>query len=103
MVSPGDVGPATEADTDPLRDVLRRIVLPERPLSAPMLVMNGLSDQTVLPSWIAAAVHRSCDLGGVITHIEVPDVGHNDIASRDDVPQWIRDRFAALSDCPRPS
>ena len=97
-----DVGPTGVRDENDLRDALRRIALPQGPLSAPMFVVNGLNDDTVFPEWVSVAVKRSCRFGGVIQHDEVPSVGHNDLGSDELVLGWINDRFAgspAPSNC----
>jgi hypothetical protein len=94
LINTEDVGPTGVRDENDLHDALRRIALPQGPLSAPMLVVNGLSDDTVLPEWVSVAVKRSCRIGGVIEHIEVPGAGHNDLGSDELVLGWINDRFA---------
>lgn len=102
-VTPNDVRPNSRQNADALRDALRKMALPQRPLAAPMLVVNGLKDDSILPSSVSAAVARSCRLGGRIEHIEVPDAGHNDLAADDAIQSWIADRFAdkpAPSNCP---
>jgi len=65
-----------QATTALLRDALRRIALPQGPLTAPMLVINGLADKTIPPQWVAAAVDEACELGGRIQHFEVAGAGH---------------------------
>lgn len=97
-----DVGPTTAANARTLTDALRRIALPQRPLSVPLLVLNGLEDRTILPQWVSEAVGRSCELGGTIDHREVRDAGHGDLQPGSELPQWIADRFAgkpAESNC----
>ncbi|MGW0036386.1 lipase family protein [Gordonia sp. NPDC003376] len=94
--------PVSGAAATELRDHLRRQALPQRPLAAPLLVANGLADQTVLPTWVSAAVDRACALGGAVTHYEYPDVGHADLVPGQDVIDWIGKRFEgapASSNC----
>jgi hypothetical protein len=91
-----DVGPASIRDENDLRDGLRRIALPKQPLSAPMLVVNGLRDDMVAPDWISVAVKRSCRMGGVIAHVEMPTAGHNDLGGAELIARWIGDRFAGV-------
>ncbi len=95
-----DMVPASQAATVALRNHLRAIALPQRELGAPLLVVNGLADQTVLASWVSSAVSRSCRLGGRITHYELPGVGHADTVANGDVVTWIDQRFAGA---PAPS
>ena len=72
--------PATLEDVSALRDVLRTVALPQRPLGTPMLVIAGLDDALVLSSWVAEAVSESCALGGRIEYLEVPDADHQNLS-----------------------
>ncbi|MEO3761522.1 lipase family protein [Mycobacterium sp. B14F4] len=107
QVTADDVRPDTQQDADMLRDMLRTLALPERPLSAPMLVINGLNDLLVLPTWISTAIARACRLGGQIAHYPVPDGGHANLrADQKFVEEWAADRLAgksAPSNCPQDS
>jgi pimeloyl-ACP methyl ester carboxylesterase len=58
-----DVKPDSPQDIATLRDALRRVALPQRPLDKPMLVINGEDDAQVLPDWVRFAVSGSCALG----------------------------------------
>jgi fermentation-respiration switch protein FrsA (DUF1100 family) len=89
-----NVGPIGIHDENDFRDALRRIALPRGTLAAPMLVINGLRDEAVLPEWITVAVKRSCRAGGVIEHIEVPEAGHNDVGNGGLIAKWVKDRFS---------
>jgi pimeloyl-ACP methyl ester carboxylesterase len=102
-----EVGPTTPAAAGVLTQALRKIALPQGPLDAPLLVINGLKDLTVLPTWTAAAVARSCALHSNIEHKTIEQDGHNDLFSDPAVSQlamdWTADRFAripALPNCP---
>ncbi|MCG5431651.1 lipase family protein [Mycobacterium sp. MYCO198283] len=102
-IRPTDVGPTTTVEANVLTDALRRIALPQRPLTVPMLVLNGLRDQTILPDWVTLAVARSCRLGGIIEHREDPNAGHADLMPGPAVAEWVTDRFAGKtpqSTCP---
>ncbi len=91
-----DVRPATAADATALRDALRRIALPQAPLTVPMLVMNGSKDESIPPAWVNAAVERSCKLGGHIRHLEIEGAGHSNLGHTDVVWNWIHDRFTGV-------
>jgi pimeloyl-ACP methyl ester carboxylesterase len=100
-----DVKPDTPQDVATLRDALRRVALPQRPLDKPMLVINGEDDTQVLPDWIRSAVSRSCALGARIQYLQIPNTGHLDLLPKVDetVARWIADRFAGTpppSNCP---
>jgi dienelactone hydrolase len=100
-----DLRPATSHDVAALRDALRRVALPQRSLGEPMLVITGLRDALVLPGWVESAVSQSCELGGRVEYLEVPDADHNEVVWKRSriVMQWIADRFAGLaapSNCP---
>ena len=97
--------PDTPQDVATLRDALRRVALPQRPLDKPMLVINGEDDAQVLPDWVRSAVSRSCALGGRIEYLQIPNAGHGDLIPKvaHTVERWIADRFAgtpAPSNCP---
>ncbi|ULE33626.1 lipase family protein [Mycobacterium sp. IDR2000157661] len=105
QITPDDVRPETREDADMLREMLRALALPERPLAAPMLVINGLNDLLVLPVWVSTAIARACELGGKIAHYPVPDGGHGNLrADQKFVEEWAAARFAgqpAPSNCPQ--
>jgi hypothetical protein len=87
-----------------LKEVLRRVAIPDRPLQKPMLLIGAKNDAVVLPEWVRFAVSRSCALGGQIRYIEV-DATHEDILWKVTrvVDRWLTDRFAgdpAPSNCP---
>lgn len=100
-----ELRPQTSEDADALREALRKVALPQRPLQAPMLVIAGLRDAIMLAGWVETAVEQSCALGGRIEYLEVPDADHQEILWRraDLVAHWIADRFAGLAaptNCP---
>jgi pimeloyl-ACP methyl ester carboxylesterase len=100
-----DVKPSSPQDVVALKDALRRVALPQRPLDKPMLVINGEDDTVVLPDWIRFAVSGSCALGGQIEHVQLPDTTHTAVVwkSTELTQHWIADRFAGLpapSNCP---
>lgn len=100
VLNADEVGPTSIRDENVLRDALRRIALPQESLSAPMLVVNGLRDDTVVPDWVSVAVKRSCRGGGIIEHVEIPTAGHNDLGDTELIAAWIGNRFAGA---PAPS
>jgi pimeloyl-ACP methyl ester carboxylesterase len=100
-----DVKPRSPQDIAALRDALRRVALPQRPLDQPMLVINGEEDAQVLPEWVRSAVSRSCALGGHIEYVQIPGVTHLDVVpeSAETTHRWIAERFAGTpppSNCP---
>jgi hypothetical protein len=94
QITNDELRPASAEDAAALRVALLHRALPQRPLRAPQLVINGLQDKSVLPVWVSDAVKRSCALGGQLQHVEVPDAGHSDTGDADVIEQWIADRFA---------
>jgi hypothetical protein len=83
-----------------LADSLRKMALPQEPVSAPMLVVSGGKDRLILPSWIAFAVAQSCQMGGRIEYEEQKSAGHGDVGPDNQVIKWLADRFA---DAPAPT
>jgi pimeloyl-ACP methyl ester carboxylesterase len=91
------VRPASPEADQRLSAVLKDNALPQRTLSAPMLVMNGSDDDLILSQWVTAAVSRACNLGGMVEHKEVHGKGHTDLDPGDDGLHWMADRFAGKS------
>ena len=91
--------PATRRDAELLRDALRKVALPQRPLEEPMLVITGGRDALVLQDWVHSAVNDSCAMGGQIEYVVIPDATHRSILwkSGDAVHQWIADRSVGVS------
>ena len=102
MRESNDLRPATIQATDALREALRKVALPQEPLTKPMLVVTGERDALVLSDWVASAVSDSCALGGRVEYIAVPDADHRTIMWKRSqaVAQWIGARFAGV---PAPS
>jgi pimeloyl-ACP methyl ester carboxylesterase len=89
-----NLGPRDAAETTVLQHALQETALPQRPLSAPMLVINGMRDQLVPPTGVAAAVQLSCELGGDIEHLELPEAGHAGEFPYREIEKWLAQRFA---------
>lgn len=87
------VKPATPEAADRLTALLDANKLPQRTLTAPMLVVNGSDDDLILPQWVSAAISRACSMGGTIQHIEVKGQGHTDVSAGDETYKWMNDRF----------
>jgi pimeloyl-ACP methyl ester carboxylesterase len=103
-----DVKPSNPEAVTALKDALRRVALPQRPLDKPMLVINGEDDAVVLSDWVRFAVSGSCALGGQIEHMQLPNTSHIDVVttSSEITQRWIADRFAGMpapSNCPEGS
>jgi hypothetical protein len=94
MLSGEDVGPDSVEAAEALQRALREVALPQRPLSAPLLVINGTRDDVVLPQWVAYSVHLACKLGGHVHHVELSQAGHSGEFPYGDIEQWLSDRFA---------
>lgn len=104
LVPPTSIHLDDERTVAVFRTALRRIALPQQPLAAPMLVVNGLDDRTIPAEWVRTAVGQACALGDHIDHVEVTGAGHGDLGAQayDIASQWLRDRFAgspAPSNC----
>ncbi|MGU3501262.1 alpha/beta hydrolase family protein [Mycobacterium sp. C31M] len=89
-------------DVAVLRTALRRIALPQQSLGVPMLVVNGLADNTIPASWVATAVREACALGGRIQHVEVAGAGHGDLGGTGYriLYEWIHDRIGSATPAP---
>lgn len=94
MLTTEDVGPDSAAAAADLRRALREIALPQQPLSAPMVVINGTRDEVVFPPWVEFAVESSCRIGGDIQHVELSQAGHSGEFPYGEIQQWLVDRFS---------
>jgi len=100
-----DFKPASQEDAAQLAEVLRRAALPQRPLDKPMLVVTGGNDDVTLPKWIQTAVSRSCELGGQIEYLQIPDAIHEEMTWKPakTVARWLAERLIGIqapSNCP---
>jgi hypothetical protein len=94
-LSGDDLRPAGPAAVDALRGDLAQRSLPQRPASAPMLVIYGGDDQLIAPAWTDGALRRACEMGDTIDILMQPNKGHTDVDIGTVVP-WITDRFAGV-------
>ncbi|UXA12760.1 lipase family protein [Mycobacterium sp. SMC-8] len=97
--------PDSPRDVAELRDAMRKIALPQRPLDRPMLVVSGAVDSLVFAQWVRTAVADSCSLGGHIEYRQIPSADHANVLWRSAsiVARWVAARFdgvPAPSNCP---
>jgi Secretory lipase len=93
--------PATPDAQERLYALLTAMSLPQRPASAPMLVIYAGMDEYVPADATGRAIGRACALGDQIQVILQPDKGHGDVDSSAS-KNWLSERFAgypAPSDC----
>jgi fermentation-respiration switch protein FrsA (DUF1100 family) len=91
-LGPRDLQPRTPAAAARLTALLRARALPQRPASAPMLVVDGSADAYVDPAWTTAALGRARALGDEITAELQPGRGHIDVDTAR-VQPWIDARL----------
>ncbi|WP_236735137.1 alpha/beta fold hydrolase [Mycolicibacterium elephantis] len=92
QLSGADLAPSTPQAVDTLRAHLQRMSLPQRPATAPMLVLFGGEDALVPQEWTDRALRAACGMGDVIDIQLQPDKGHAAI----DVSSafgWVNARF----------
>jgi hypothetical protein len=92
-LGPHDLSPASVADGDRLRYLLRGWALPQRRLSAPLSVVYGTADTYIDADWTTAALQRACALGGAVQWRMEQGKGHLDLVASDQA-DWLTDRFA---------
>jgi hypothetical protein len=93
-LSSSDIKPIDEQAMETLRTALRKVALPQRPLSAPMLVVYGSDDYTIFPEWVKFSVKLACEQGAQIETRRIKGMRHGDLAQDDAVAKWIAARFA---------
>lgn len=89
-----DLRPESAEATEELERALKLTALPQRPLAAPMVVINGTQDRVIYPSWVDYSVKLSCSLGGDIQHVELAQADHDKGYPDEDVLTWVEKRFA---------
>ncbi len=98
-----DFGVAPNADFIPrspgvlprARQWLAEISLPRQRAAGPLLVIQGLADDTVEPAWTTSAVQRACALGDTVDYLTYPGVGHPaTLAGAGAALAWVAGRFA---------
>jgi dienelactone hydrolase len=92
QLGPRDLVPQSQAAADRLRQLLKQWALPQKPLSAPLLVWYGGRDAYIDAQWTTDAIHRACAMGGSVTIQFDPAKGHSQ-ANIPDVLAWLDDRF----------
>lgn len=101
-LSAAELAPDSPHAAAVLRGYLAAWALPQRRLSAPMLVEYGGKDTIIDPAWTTRALARACRLGGVIEiHLD-PEGTHAAPSRTGDPLRWIAERFAdqpARNDC----
>ena len=94
-IGPDDLRPAHPEAVARLEALLRERSLPQRPTSAPMLVIFGGRDEFVPEPWTRRALAAACAMGDVIDIQFQPDKGHHDIDVSATYP-WLAERAAGL-------
>ena len=73
------------------------------PAGAPLLVVQGTADRTVLPALTGAFVRdQACDLGDTVDYVPFPGAGHSDVVAAAE-PLVLRWALARLAGHPAPS
>jgi hypothetical protein len=99
-----DLRPSSPAATDALRRHLQKMSLPQKPATAPMLVVYGDRDPIMPVESINGALAEACSMGDVIDIRKQPGKGHVDLDIAVALP-WIADRFEgkpATNNCAPP-
>jgi dienelactone hydrolase len=95
QITPDDLRPSSPAAVDALRGYLQRASLPQKPTTAPMLVIYGGMDALIPPLWTDRALQAACTMGDVIDIQMQTDKGHGDVDASAAYP-WINDRFSGV-------
>ena len=101
-LDPRELVPINAEAADRLRGYLRAWALPQRKLSAPLVIAYGGADTYVDSEWVDGAIARACRMGDNLTITFEPDKGHGDVDT-DALSKWMADRFAGkpvTNECP---
>ena len=102
-IGPTDLTPHTAAAAALLRNFVAAWALPQRRLTAPMLVIYGAKDTVIDPAWTLHALVEACRLGGDLEQHVDPNGTHAQL-DPGDLPTWVAARFAgapAINQCPK--
>jgi alpha-beta hydrolase superfamily lysophospholipase len=78
---------------------------PRNPITVPLLIAQGETDDTVLPALQEAFVRARCDAGQVVDYRRYAGIDHLGLVASDsplipDLLSWTRDRFAGVPAVP---
>jgi pimeloyl-ACP methyl ester carboxylesterase len=89
-----DSEPVSKEAADRLEQIFTEYSMPQRPATAPMLVITGADDQTVRAQWVRAAVQNACGMGDVVEFIVRPNEGHANLNGGPRLSQWLTERMS---------
>lgn len=101
IIGPMDLAPRSDDAARLVKSYLGVWALPQRELSAPLLVVYGARDVYIDPPWTTSALRKACALGGVVQR-RLDPLGEHDVLDLGDPFGWIADRFAnkpAANEC----
>ncbi|RVW03049.1 lipase family protein [Rhodococcus xishaensis] len=93
-LTPADTAPNSNADVERMRKWLTQDALPQRPATAPMLVVVSGRDVLIQPDWTVDAVDRACALGDTIELRYRANDAHADSRALPGAIDWVAGRFA---------
>jgi hypothetical protein len=76
-----------------LERIFAEYSMPQRPATAPMLVITGANDDTVRAQWVRTAVENACGRGDVVEFTVRPDEGHSNLNGGPRLSQWLTERL----------
>jgi hypothetical protein len=84
------------------RTIAEQQTAPVLAASQPVMVVESLTDQVVLPNTTALYIQRACAAGSDLTSLWLTDVGHIQLSSTiaPAVVGWLADRFASRPTAP---
>lgn len=96
------------AVTEPARSILMGNDVGRTRVDAPLMLVQGTADTTVVPQRTRDLFARLCTTGQTTDYLEVPGAGHGDVIVKalPQIQAWMADRLAgapAPSSCPPPS
>jgi hypothetical protein len=97
-----DSTPVSKEAAEKLERIFAEYSMPQRPATAPMLVITGANDDTVRAQWVRTAVENACGRGDVVEFTVRPDEGHSNLNGGPRLSQWLTERLdgaAPLDNC----
>ena len=93
QVRDSDSVPVSKEAAEKLERIFADYSLPQRPATAPMLVITGSDDETVRAQWVRSAVEKACDMGDVVEFSVRPGEGHTNLKGGPRLSGWLAERL----------
>ena len=93
QIRESDTVPVSKEAAAKLERIFADYSLPQRPATAPMLVITGADDETVRAQWVRSAVEKACEMGDVVEFTVRSGEGHTNLNGGPRLSGWLTERM----------